>query len=194
MLLRDRSHVESVVEMLLGVVNKQVVQPFLFHTAAYEANFYLTIYGDEGNAIAVESHTRALDICNEWLSYAESISAVLTTILSCGWDGPQIIISSGWSMIFDQYIKVVLGFLSLVKAITSTRCNYKLSNKVKASYVIVRAYPMHFLRYLRYQCQVHLKNNSGFDQSFIHDVHPDIARMLLFTAIRINTKLSEQST
>jgi|SRR6218665_251170 len=35
----DRSHVESVVEMLLGVVNKQVVQPFLFHTAAYEANF-----------------------------------------------------------------------------------------------------------------------------------------------------------
>src|SRR6218665_1542399 len=190
----ERSEVVCLAQMLLDVMNEQIEKPLCFHTAAYEANFYWTIYGDERNDIAVESHKRALNICNKWLSYADSIKNSLTFKFGCGLQGFPIIISNGWSMIFDKYIKVVLGFLSLVKAVTNSRSrsNYKLSDGETASYVIVHVYPIEFLRYISDQCQIDLKNNCRLDYSF--EFRDDIAGLFLSAAIRIITKLFEEST
>src|SRR6218665_3353563 len=96
----DRNYIERIVEMLLDVTNSQTVQPITFHTAAYEANFYWTIYGEERNDIALESRKRALDICNRWLPYAESIQNTLAVKIGCSLKGLPIIVSNGWSMTF----------------------------------------------------------------------------------------------
>jgi len=97
-------------------------------------------------------------------------------------------------MIFDKYIKVVLGFLSLVKAITSSRSrsSYRLSDENTSSYVIIHVYTIDCLKYINYQCQVHLKSNRELDYTFTHNIAVDIAEMCLFTAVRISTKLFEQ--
>jgi len=191
----DRIGVACISETLLNVMNEQIEKPLCFHTAAYEANFYWTIYGDEFlNNIAVESHIRALDICTKWLYYAKSIKQRLTLKLGCGFHVIPIIISNGWSMIFDKYIQVLLGFLSLVKAVTNSRsrCNYKLSNGSTDSYVTVHVEPIDFLYYVSYQCQLHLMYNCALDNRF--KLRCDIAGRFLSSAIYISTKLFEQST
>jgi len=190
----ERSEVACLAEMVLDVMNEQIEKPLCFHTAAYEANFYWTIYGSGRNEIALKSHKRALDICNKWLSYAESINNSMTFTFGCGLQGFPIIISNGWSAIFDKYIKAMLGFLSLVKAITysKSRLNYKLSDGGTASHVIVHVYPIDFLRYVRDQCQIHLKDYGRLGYSF--QFRDDIAGTFLCAAIRISIKFFEQST
>lgn len=52
----QRNHVASILEMFFNVMNDQMLKPTCFHTAAYEANFYWTILGNERSAAAVESY------------------------------------------------------------------------------------------------------------------------------------------
>ena len=85
--LTQRSHVACILEMFFNVMNEKIVKPSCFHTAAYEANFYWTIFGEERNDMAVESYKKALDICDKWLSYAKTIQNSLTFMMFFGMHG-----------------------------------------------------------------------------------------------------------
>src|SRR6218665_276127 len=190
----EQTEVACIAEMLCDVMNEQTETPLCFHTAAYEANFYWALYGDVRNEIAVKSRKHALDICWKWLSYAESIKHCFNVKFGCGLQGLPVIISNGWATIFDKYIRVLLGLLSLVKTIrnSGSRSSYKLSNGGTAPYVVVHVEAIDFLRYINYQCDLHLVTNCLLNNSF--EFRKDVAGMLLNAAIRISTKLFKQST
>src|SRR6218665_1856926 len=189
---RTDNHVACFWEVFLNRMNEQITKPSCFHAAAYEANFYWTIFGSERNAMALESYKRALDICNKWLSCAISLQNGITFLLFFTSQELPIIISNRWSMIFDKYIQVVLGFLSLAKAITNSRFQSKdkLLNASNDFEVIVQVYPIDLLGYIKYQCQFQLKTCFLMDDTFTHEMQIDISRMFLYTAARIGTETS----
>jgi len=186
---RTDNYVACILEMFFNVMNEQIPKPSCFHTAAYEANFYWTIFGAERNAMALESYKRALDICNKWLSYASTIHNGISFLLFFTAQELPILISNRWSMIFDKYIQVVLGFLSLVKFITKSgfQSRYKILNAGNDFEVIVQVCPTDLLGYIKYQCQMQLKNCFLMNDTFTHEMQNDISRMFLYTAARIST-------
>lgn len=181
--------------MVFNILNEQNLKPSCFHTAAYEANFYWTIFGEESNAIALESYKKALDICNKWLSYAKTVQNGLSFTVFLGVQELPVIISNRWAVIFDNYIQIVLGLLSLIKGITYRRCNsyYKPFTASNDLSVLVHVNPIDFLGYIRYQCQVHLKRFFLLDDSFTSEMQNNITRMFLYTAARISTDTSRWS-
>src|SRR6218665_724157 len=176
--------------MFFNIINEQIPKPSCFHTAAYEANFYWTIFGKEGSAMALESYRRALDICNKWLSYASTIRNGISFRLCYTVQELPIIISNRWSIIFDKYIQIVFGFLSFAKRITNHgfQSNYKLLNSSSDLNFIVHVYPLDLLGYIRYQCTFHLRKYSLLNGSFTYDMHKHISKMLLYAAARISTQ------
>jgi hypothetical protein len=93
---RTENHVACILEMFSNIMNEKVVKPTCFHTAAYEANFYWTIFGEERNDMAVKSYKRAIDICHKWLSYAITIHYSLSFSLFFSTQELPIIISNRW--------------------------------------------------------------------------------------------------
>src|SRR6218665_786788 len=149
--IAQRCHAACIVELFFKVVNAQILKPSCFHTAAYEANFYWTIFFEEKNDMTVKSYKRALEICDRWLCYAETIQHSMSFNLFFGVKELPILISNGWSIIFDKYIQIVFGFLSLIKGIISHgfQSNYKRLNANSDFDLIVHMYPLDFLGYIR---------------------------------------------
>src|SRR6218665_2676464 len=189
---RTDNYVACILETFFNIINEQIPKPSCFHTAAYEANFYWTIFGKEGSAMALESYRRALDICNKWLSYASTIRNGISFRLCYTVQELPIIISNRWSIIFDKYIQVVLGFLSLVKFIANSgfQSRYKILNAGNDFEVIVQVFPLDLLGYIKYQCDFQLKTCFLMDDTFTHNMQNDISRMFLYTAARISTETS----
>jgi len=186
--LRQRCLTACLTELFFSIVNAQIPKPSCFHTAAYEANFYWTICGEQRNDMTVKSYKRALEICDRWLSYAGTIQYSLSFMLFFGEKELPIIISNRWSVIFDKYIQVVFGFLSLAKGIISHGFQSNYNRLDASSDFLVHVYPLDLLGYIRYQCRFHLRKYSLLDDSFTDGMHNDISKMLLYTAARISTQ------
>src|SRR6218665_1613241 len=180
---RTTNHVACVLEMFVNFANDKLLKPSCFQTAAYEANFYWTIFEKEGKA---ENYKKAMAICKKWLSHAMTILNSISFTMFFSTLSLPIIVSNRWSMIFDKYIQVVLGFLSLVKASTKSR----LQSENNDYEVLVQVCPIDLLGYIRYRCQSRLGQYSFFEyDSFTDEMQNDVSRMFLYTAARISNEI-----